>query len=153
MGRPLNKKIFPAMQPFANITGITLQAVVNKQTATSQYIMSTVAGTGRAELIASDTLDVGNAYLTAVDVFGSTYWVTKLMAHEAILVQRTMGTQYAYDNDYPALWTFGPATDQYVQLAIPPLGSWFALYGDFPAQPDSQYASSVVSDPGELPRV
>ena len=67
----------------------TLDADIIKQTSTNEYLMETTEGQSICTLVASDSLSEGQAYIKATDALNSTYYVTKLTAHLAVLEQWT----------------------------------------------------------------
>jgi hypothetical protein len=90
-------------------------ADIVKQTGTNDYVMTTNQGTGRCSLVASNSPAAGQAYIIATDSAANTYWVTKLTAHKAVLMQRS-GSTYIYPNGYSAPWSLSPAAGAVVQI-------------------------------------
>ena len=60
------------------------------QIATISYDVDAYNGSGRVNLIADNNPEQYQAYLIATDVYGSTYWVTKLTSHLATLAHRSL---------------------------------------------------------------
>lgn len=117
MARPLNKRLLAQLQPHAHLPGgSTNTATVVTQKGSHTYVVTTSDGTGLASLVASNSPAAGEAYLVATDVNGSTYWVTKLTAHAAHLVQRSMNGSYAYVTGADPHWTFGSAVEGVVSI-------------------------------------
>lgn len=82
----------------------TLDADIIKQTSTNEYLMETTEGQSIVTLVASNSLVPGQAYIMATDALGSTYFVTKLTAHLAVLETWTDGGSgfvYAGGDDAP----------------------------------------------------
>ena len=85
----------------------TLDADIIKQTSTNEYLMETTEGKSICTLVATDMLVAGQAYIQATDSLGSTYFVTKLTAHLAVLEQWTDGGPgFVYLGGEEAPWSF-----------------------------------------------
>lgn len=80
-----------------------------KQEASKRYLVQNAQGQGQCKLVATDALAAGQMNIIATDGSGATYFVTKLTAHKAILVNRT-STSTALVSDLAAGWTLGAAT-------------------------------------------
>jgi hypothetical protein len=80
-----------------------------KQQASRRYIVQNSEGRGQVRLVASDTLAAGEMNLIATDGSGATFYVTKLTARKATLVNRT-STSTAVVTGATAGWTLGAAT-------------------------------------------
>lgn len=93
-----------------------LDADIEKQTSTNDYVMTTTDGTSRVALTTTDTPAPGGAYIVATDANGSTYWVTKLTAHRATLVRRTQNGSYIHPTGGTAAWSFAAADLLRVQI-------------------------------------
>jgi hypothetical protein len=93
-----------------------LDADIAKQVSTNDYVMTTTDGTSKVALTTTDTPAPGGAYIVATDANGSTYWVTKLTAHRATLVRRTMNGSYVHPTGGTAAWSFAPASLLRVQI-------------------------------------
>lgn len=97
-----------------------LDADIIKQTSTNEYLMATTEGQSIVSLVASASPTEGQAYIKATDALGSTYFVTKLTAHLAVLERWTDGGSgfvYAPGDDAP--WSFdisGDLEGQVVQI-------------------------------------
>ena len=82
-----------------------------RQVRTRGYKVKTkIGGIGICNLVADDNPDVGEAFIKATDNNGNTYFVTKLTAHKATLVQwiRNGGAPWLYSANHDvAEWTFG----------------------------------------------
>jgi hypothetical protein len=80
-----------------------------KQDSSRRYLVRNSQGIGQVKLSATDSLTAGNMNLIATDGGGSTYYVTKLTAHKATLINRT-STSTALVANLVAGWTLGVAT-------------------------------------------
>jgi hypothetical protein len=80
-----------------------------KQEASRRYLVSNSEGVGQVKLVASGTLAAGQMSLIATDGSGATFYVTKLTARKATLVNRT-STSTAVVTGATAGWTLGAAT-------------------------------------------
>ena len=80
-----------------------------KQEASRRYLVQNSEGRGQVKLVASDTLAAGQMSLIATDGSGATFYVTKLTARKATLVNRT-STSTAVVTGATAGWTLGAAT-------------------------------------------
>lgn len=84
----------------------TLDADIIKQTSTNEYLMETTEGQSIVTLVASSSLSEGQAYIKATDALNSTYYVTKLTAHLAVLEQWTDGgSGFVHNGGTEATWT------------------------------------------------
>jgi hypothetical protein len=93
------------------ITGSNAVAAgdIIKQESSRRYLVRNSQGIGQVKLSATDSLTAGNMNLIATDGGGSTYYVTKLTAHKATLINRT-STSTALVANLVAGWTLGVAT-------------------------------------------
>ena len=85
---------------------------IRKQKGSRRYQVRTADGIAICKLVADDTPAVGEAYITATDQGGATYWVTKLTSHRATIVPKGVGSpQFPLVNGDPQHvgWTFGTA--------------------------------------------
>jgi hypothetical protein len=80
-----------------------------KQEASRRYLVSNSEGVGQVKLVASDTLAAGQMSLIATDGSGATFFVTKLTARKATLVNRT-STSTAVVTGATAGWTLSAST-------------------------------------------
>jgi hypothetical protein len=80
-----------------------------KQEASRRYLVQNSEGVGQVKLVASGTLAAGQMSLIATDGSGATFYVTKLTARKATLVNRT-STSTAVVTGATAGWTLGAAT-------------------------------------------
>lgn len=89
-----------------------LDADISKQTSTNEYVMTTSDGTSICTLVPSNSPLEGQAYIIATDALNSTYWVTKITAHLAVLEPRTDGgSGYVYVSGDEAPWSFDKSLD------------------------------------------
>lgn len=77
-----------------------------KQVGSKRYKVQTSDGTAICKLVTTADLGANEMSITATDSAGGTYYVRKLTARKAVLVQGT-GTQFA--TGATAKWTFGSA--------------------------------------------
>ena len=104
-----------AITPIAKVIGSStnLAADIVKQTGTNHYLMTTSDGTSVCTLVATTSLNPGDAYLIATDSTTSTYYITKLTAHRATLILQTDnsgGGGVEYPDGWEAPWTLDAAT-------------------------------------------
>jgi hypothetical protein len=92
-------------------------ADIVKQEASHRYLVKTSEGIGQCRLVASSALTAGQMNLVATDWNGSTYYVTKLTAHKAVLSQSTASGSFLIANGHATGWTLGAATGTVVTLA------------------------------------
>jgi hypothetical protein len=85
-----------------------------KQEASHRYLVKTAQGIGQCKLVASASPTAGQMTIIATATNGSTYYVTKLTAHKAILVYKS-GTRLFADNA-AAGWTLGAASTGIVSI-------------------------------------
>ena len=107
-----------AITPYAVTVdgGTVLPADIIKQTGDNNYIMETTEGVALCTLGTTDTPVFGGAYLLATDANGSTYYVTKLTAHLAVLVRKAMVGSYVYQTGDNAPWGLEAADNLVVQI-------------------------------------
>ena len=109
----------PAITPYAKTIsgGNVLPADIIKQTGENTYLMETTEGQALCTLGTTDTPNEGGAYLLATDANGSTYYVTKLTAHLALLTQKAMVGSYVWETGNLAPWDLEAADNLTVQIA------------------------------------
>ena len=97
-----------------------------KQESSRRYLVQNSQGVGVCHLSsgtgAAHTLTFGNMHVLATDTAGATYYVMKLTAHKALLVNRTNTSTAVYSSFSPAPWSFSApyvSTNgaQFVQIA------------------------------------
>jgi hypothetical protein len=79
------------------------------QKGSHRYKVRTADGVAVVKLVANANPGVGEAYIKATDDNGSTYFVTKLTAHRAVLTRWTEDDPYLFATNESAKWTFGNA--------------------------------------------
>ena len=80
---------------------------INKQSASIRYQVITSQGYGQCKLV-TGTPTIGTMNIIATDSAGNTYYVKKLTARKAILVQQT-GSNFQFVSNQAVGWTFGAA--------------------------------------------
>jgi hypothetical protein len=92
-----------------------------KQEASRRYLVQNSEGTGQCKLVAADVLAAGQMNIIATDHSGATYFVTKLTAHKANLVNRTSTSTALVSIPTGGTgatgWTLGAATGTIVTIA------------------------------------
>jgi hypothetical protein len=88
-----------------------------KQEASRRYLVQTADGRGQCKLVTTSTLAAAQMNIVATDVNGSTYYVRKLTARRAVLVQDTVDGSFAFANNSAAGWTLGEASAGVVSIA------------------------------------
>ena len=90
---------------------------IKKQEASRRYLVQTSDGTGQCKLVTTSTLAAGEMNILATDVNGSTYYVKKLTARRAVLIQSAVSGSYEFVDNSASKWTLGSATTGTVSLA------------------------------------
>jgi hypothetical protein len=92
-----------------------------KQEASKRYLVQNSEGTGQCKLVAADVLAAGEMKIIATDFGGATYFVTKLTAHKAYLVNRTSTSTALVSIPTGGTgvggWTLGDSTGTIVTIA------------------------------------
>jgi hypothetical protein len=102
----------------AFITGGSQKAYdIKKQEASRRYLVQTTDGQGQCKLVTTATLTAGTMNIVATDWNGSTYWVKKLTARRAVLVQSTASTAFLIADGASAGWSLAAATGTVVTIA------------------------------------
>jgi hypothetical protein len=102
----------------AFITGGSAKAYdIKKQEASRRYLVRTADGQGQCKLVTTSTLTAGTMNIVATDVNGSTYYVRKLTARRAVLVQDTVNGSFAFADGTAAGWTLGSPSAGVVTIA------------------------------------
>jgi hypothetical protein len=83
---------------------------IKKQEASKRYLVQTADGTDQCKLVTTSTLAAGQMNIEATDANGSKYYVRKLTARRAVLVQTTASGSFAFANNSAAGWTLGAAS-------------------------------------------
>lgn len=89
-----------------------------KQEGSHSYLVKTSQGIGRCKL-ATAAPTAGQMTIIATDANGNTYYVRKLTAHKAVLVQKTQNGSNAwlYPSNTAAKWNVGSAASGVVSIA------------------------------------
>ena len=88
-----------------------------KQEASRRYLVQNSEGKGQCKLVTTSALTAGTMNIIATDHSGSTYFVRKLTAHRAIVVQSTASGSFLVGNGVSTGWTLGAATGTVVTIA------------------------------------
>ena len=88
-----------------------------KQEASKRYLVKTADGTAQCKLVTTSTLAASEMNIVATDANGSTYYVRKLTARRAVLVQDTVSGSFAFADGSAAGWTLSAASAGIVTLA------------------------------------
>lgn len=88
-----------------------------KQEASRRYLVTTAQGTSQCKLTTTSTLVAGQMTIAATDSNGSTYYVKKLTANRAVLIQDTVSGSFEYADNAAAGWTLGSASAGIVSIA------------------------------------
>lgn len=89
---------------------------IDEQVASKKYRVQTSEGTGPCLLVTTSTLTAGTMNIVATDTNGSTYYVKKLTARRAVLVQSTASGSFVFDDGAAAGWTLGSASAGVVSI-------------------------------------
>ena len=87
-----------------------------KQEGSHAYLVKNSEGTGICRLVTTSALSAGQMNIVATDANGSTYYVKKLTAHKAVLVQSTASGSFLVANNGVSAWTFGSAASGVVSI-------------------------------------
>lgn len=87
-----------------------------RQSGSRAYLVANSQGTGICRLVTSSALAEGQMNLVATDTNGSTYYVRKLTARKAVLIQSTASGSFVFANESVAGWTLGSASAGYVSI-------------------------------------
>ena len=90
---------------------------IMKQESTARYLVDTADGVAICKLVTTSTLAVGEMTIIATDSNGSTYYVSKLTAHKAVLNRQATTSTYEYITGTPAHWSLASATVGTVTIA------------------------------------
>jgi len=108
--------IITAWIPTADNGSSSVVGDIVAQKGSRRMKVETAQGTGVVTLVAA-VVAAGQGTIIATDVNGSTYWVTKLTSHKALLTRKTMSGSYAFATDATAQWSFAAASTGIVQIA------------------------------------
>jgi hypothetical protein len=92
-------------------------AEIIKQEASHRYLVETSDGIGQCKLATTSTLTAGLMNIIATDANGSTYFVQKLTARRAVLIQKTVNGSFAFASGSVAKWSIGSASVGTVSIA------------------------------------
>lgn len=92
-------------------------AEIIKQESSHRYLVETSEGVGQCKLVTTSTLTAGTMNIIATDVNGSTYFVQKLTARRALLVQKTVNGSFAFASGSVAKWSIVSAAAGVVSIA------------------------------------
>jgi hypothetical protein len=109
-----------AIVAYAYVTGNNLIADIQKQVSGRRYKVKTSEGTLTCKLVTGVAAAVGEMTITATDVNGNTYFVSKLTSRLATLVRSIdVGTQndWVHADGTRAPWSFAAASGLVVQIA------------------------------------
>jgi hypothetical protein len=87
-----------------------------KQESSRRYLVQNADGVGICRL-ATNVLTAGQMHIIATDWTGASYYVTKLTAHKATVVNRYNTSTAIYTTGQVAPWTIGDTTGTYVTLS------------------------------------
>jgi len=92
---------------------------IQKQESSRRYLVRTSQGQGIVKLkaVPAASLVAGEMNIVATDANGSTYFVKKLTARRAVLVQSTASTSFLFNTDQAAGWTLNSAYTGTVSIA------------------------------------
>ena len=88
-----------------------------KQEASRRYLVRNSEGTGQCKLLTTSTLTAGTMNIVATDYNGSTYFVSKLTAHKARVIQYIESGSFLVANGASTGWTLDSATGTVVTIA------------------------------------
>jgi len=87
-----------------------------KQESSRRYLVQNSDGVGICRL-ATGVLTAGQMHIIATDWTGASYYVTKLTAHKATVVNRYNTSTAIYTTGQVAPWTIGDTTGTYITLS------------------------------------
>jgi len=90
---------------------------IMKQESSRRYLVNNSQGQGQCILVTTSTLAAGQMNIVATDWNGSTYYVKKLTARKAVLVQTTASGSFLVGNCVATGWTLNSATGTIVTIA------------------------------------
>ena len=89
---------------------------IKKQEASRRYLVKTADGQGQCKLVTTSTLAAGEMNIEATDWNGSKYYVKKLTARRAVLVQTTATGSFLIADGASTGWTLNGATGTVVTI-------------------------------------
>jgi hypothetical protein len=102
--------------PTVNGGSSAVSGDIQEQVASKKYRVVTAQGTGACKLVPTDSLTAGQMYIGATDVNGSTYFVKKLTARRAVLIQNVVNGSFEFADNEAAGWTLDAASAGVVQI-------------------------------------
>jgi hypothetical protein len=106
-----------AFLPTANGGTAPVFGDIREQVASKKYRVQTSEGTGVCRLVTTSTIAAGQMTILATDANTSTYYVRKLTARRAVLVQTTASVWgYAISSGAAAGWTLDTASAGVVEI-------------------------------------
>jgi hypothetical protein len=106
-----------AYVPTADGGSSVVQGDIQEQVASKKYRVITSQGTGTCRLVTTSSVVAGQLTIIATDTNGSTYYVKKLTARRAVLVQSTASGSFVFDTNAAAGWTVNGASAGVVSIA------------------------------------
>lgn len=103
----------------AYLSGGSAQSVcdIDEQVASKKYRVQNAEGTGVVRLVTTATLAAGQMNIQATDANTCTYWVKKLTARRAVLVQATATVHgFLFDTNEAAGWSMNAASSGVVLI-------------------------------------
>lgn len=88
-----------------------------KQEASKRYLVQNAQGQGQCKLVAAATLAAGEMNIIATDANGSTYFVKKLTARKAVVVQSTLSTAFLVGDGVSTGWTLDAPSGTIVSIS------------------------------------
>lgn len=83
---------------------------IQEQVASKKYRVVNAQGVGGVKLVTTSSLVAGQMYVGATDTNGSTYFVKKLTARRAVLVQRVVNGSFEFETNEAAGWSLDAAS-------------------------------------------
>ena len=87
-----------------------------KQEASRRYLVRTAQGLSQCKLVTAAPAE-GQMTIAATDANGSTYYVKKLTANRATLIQNVVNGSFLFADNAVAGWTLGAASTGVVSIA------------------------------------
>jgi len=114
----LTSSLQNAISGFAFVPGGSAKLFdIKKQEASKRYLVNTADGRAICKLVTSPTIASGEMNIIATDGNGSTYFVKKLTARRAVLVQSTASGSFLYGDGTAQGWTLGSPSTGVVTIA------------------------------------
>ncbi len=98
--------------------GLSAKAAdIMKQESTARYLVQNADGVGICHLVGATPAAAGEMSITATDVNGSTYFVTKLTSRKAYLTRDTVNGSFEYASGAVTRWGMPAATTGTVSIS------------------------------------